>query len=366
MNKTEARNRKIVFQNGREFLGSGFGADVDCVCNSAFDTAMIGYQEIVTDPACAGQALIMTYPIIGTYGMADEDYESRVPRISCLVVRQYNDHPSNFRFTKTLGDVLVENNIPAIQGVDTRAITRMLRNEGSQKMIITSAETSHAEAMQILEKTDLPTNLVQRVSSRKTWYSRTPNFEYNIVAIDCGIRASSIRCLTARGCNVTIVPFDSSAETILALKPDGLFVSSGPGNPKDAPQTIELIRNLRGKAPIFGMGIGCQLIALAFGGDTYKMRHPHSGANVPVSREGHLKREITAQAHAFAIDEKSLEKTGLIATHHHLLDNSVEAILSERELVLGVQYSPENDPGANDCVYHYDTFIEYISKGGKK
>lgn len=253
--------------------------------------------------------------------------------------------------------------MPAIEGVDTRAITRMLREEGGMKMAIVSAETTHAEAMDFLNKTEVPTNLVARVSSRKTWYSRTPNFQYNVVAIDCGIRASSIRCLTNRGCNVTIVPFDSSAEKILALKPDGIFVSSGPGAPEHAPQAVELIKNLRGKVPMFGVGLGCQLIALAFGATTYKMKHPHCGGNVPVEKIGTMKREITAQAHAYAIDEKSLENTGLAITHKHLLDGSVEAIECPAERTFGVQYSPENEPGANDSAYHYDRFIKYISKG---
>lgn len=364
MNKLERKDRKIVFENGREFIGAGFGASVECVCECAFDTAMIGYQEIITDPAFAGLGVVMTYPVIGTYGMSDEDYESRIPRLSCLVVREYNNHPSNFRFTKTLGDVLTENNIPAIEGVDTRAITRMLREGGSMKMIMTSAETSTADALEILKKTELAKNLVARISSRKTWYSRTSNFQHNVVAVDCGIRAGSIKCLTARGCNVTIVPHDVSAEQVLALKPDGIFVSSGPGNPKDAAEAINLVRELHGHAPMLGIGLGCQLIALAFGADTYKMKQAHSGGNVPVDREGTLKREITAQSHAYAIDEKSLAKTGLRATHHHLLDKSVEAICAEKEGVLGVQYYPENDPGANDSAYHYDTFINYITKGG--
>lgn len=364
MNKLERKDRKIVFENGREFIGAGFGANVECVCECTFDTAMIGYQEIITDPACAGLGVVMTYPIIGTYGMSDEDYESRVPRLSCLVVREYNNHPSNFRFTKTLGDVLAENNIPAIEGVDTRAITRMLRDGGAMKMIMTSAETSTADALEILKKTELAKNLVARISSRKTWYSRTANFQHNIVAIDCGIRSGSIKSLTSRGCNVTIVPHNTAAEQVLALKPDGIFVSSGPGNPKDAPEAVKLIADLRGKVPMFGVGLGCQLIALAFGGDTYKMKQPHSGGNVPVAREGTLKREITSQAHAYAIDEKSLAKTGLTVTHRHLMDKSVEAIYGEQGSVLGVQYYPENDPGANDSAYHYDMFINYITKGG--
>ncbi len=362
MDKTERYDRKLVFANGREFLGAGFGSSREALCECSFDTAMIGYQEIVSDPACAGEALVMTYPVVGSYGMADEDYEARICPAGCLIVRAYNDRPSNFRFTKTLAEVMVENDIPGIQGVDTRAITRMLRDEGAMKVLLTACDTPTEKAMELLRNTELPQDLVARVSGKKIRYSRTANFRYNVVAVDCGIRQSSIRCLTKRGCNVTIVPHDTDAATVLALKPDGLFLSSGPGDPKACGCVVELTKALWGKLPIFGVGLGCQIEALAAGGDTYRMKHGHNGGNIPVKSIYGDKREITAQSHSYAVCADSLQGTALTVTHRHLLDNTVEGVMSEKDRVIGVQHYPENEPGADDCAYVYDTFIAMMER----
>ena len=365
MEKTERKDRKLVFANGRQFLGTGFGSVREALCECSFDTAMIGYQEILSDPASAGEALVMTYPVIGSYGMADEDYESRLCPVGCLIVRQYNDRPSNFRYTKTLAEVMLENDIPGIQGVDTRAITRMLRDEGSMKVLLTDAATPLDKAMEQLKNMELAQDLVAKVSGKKIRYSRTPNYRYNVVAVDCGIRQSSIRCLTARGCNVTIVPYDTKAETVLSLKPDGLFLSSGPGDPQACPQVVELTKALWGKLPIFGVGLGCQIIALAAGGSTYKMKHGHNGGNISVIHSGEIKREITSQSHSYAICEDSLAGTGLTVTHRHLLDHTVEGVKQEEKQVLGVQHYPENMPGADDCVYVYDDFVQMMAKNSE-
>lgn len=368
MEKTERRDRKIVFENGREFLGEGFGAAKTAVCKAVFDTAMIGYQEIVSDPACAGEGLVMTYPVIGTYGMAEEDYESRALRLACLVVREYNDRPSNFRYTQTLADVMEENNIPGIQGVDTRAITRMLRENGAMKMILTDAEVPTEQALEELKAAPLPTDLVSRVSSRKVWYSRTANHTYHVVAIDCGIRQSSIRCLTSRGCNVTVVPYQTSAEAILAMNPDGVFISSGPGEAAQIPETVKTAAALMGKLPLFGVALGSHVLALAAGGKVTPMKTIHSGGNIPVMREGFGKREFTAQGHTSAVCKDSLKNTCLAVTHRHLLDHTVEGFRSEEKHISGVQYYPENMPDADDCAYHYDLFISDMenAKGGSK
>lgn len=357
MEKTQRFDRKLVFENGREFLGAGFGSPREALYQCSFDTAMIGYQEILSDPACAGEALVMTYPVIGSYGMADEDYESRACYAGCLIVRRYNDRPSNFRYTKTLEEVMVENDIPGIQGVDTRAIGRMLRDEGSMKVLLTDKDTSLEKAMELIRQAAPEEGLAKKVGGKKIRYSRTANFRYNVAAVDCGIRQSSIRCLNKRGCNVTIVPQDITAEELKALKPDGLFLSSGPGDPKECEGVIALVKEMWGKMPIFGVGLGCQIIALAAGGDTYQMKHGHNGGNVPVKTIYGDKREITSQSHSFAICEKSLENTSLQVTHRHLLDDTVEGIMEEKSRVIGVQHYPENEPGADDCAYVYDTFI---------
>lgn len=362
MEKTERFDRKLVFANGREFLGTGFGSSREALCGCSFDTAMIGYQEIISDPACAGEALVMTYPVVGSYGMADEDYESRQCHAGCLIVRSYNDRPSNFRYTKTLGEALVENDIPAIAGVDTRAITRMLREEGSMLVLLTDWDTDTQAALETLKMAQRPQGLVAKVSTKKIRYSRTANPCYNVVAVDCGIRQSSIRTLTSRGCNVTIVPFDTDAATVAALKPDGLFVSSGPGDPKECAATVTLLKDLYGKLPIFGVGLGCQLVALAAGGDTYPMKHGHNGGNVPIKTIYSEKREITAQSHSYAVCEKSLAGTGLTVTHRHLLDDSVEGFIDEKARVLGAQHYPENQPGADDSVYLYDSFVAMLAE----
>lgn len=223
--------KKIVLENGREFYGYGFGADRESINEIVFNTSMVGYQEIISDPSYTDQAVVMTYPLIGNYGTAEEDYETKFPTIGGMIVREYNDIPSNFRYTRTLNEVFEEMGIPAISGVDTRALTRIIRDEGSQKVIMTDASTPHEEAMRRLRAYELPHDMVARVSCKKRWFSRTPNHRFDVVAIDCGIKYNIIRCLNQKGCNVTVVPYDATVEEILAFRPDGIFLSNGPGDP---------------------------------------------------------------------------------------------------------------------------------------
>ena len=220
-------NKKIVLENGCEFYGYAFGADKEAVKEIVFNTSMVGYQEIISDPSYTDQMVCMTYPLIGNYGMADEDYETRVPTMGGLIVREYNDLPSNFRYTKTLSEVLDEYGIPGISGIDTRKITRIIRDEGSQKVIITDASTPYEEALKKVREYVIPTDMVSRVSCKKRWYSRTPNHKYDVVAIDCGIKMNIVRKLNEKGCNVTVVPYNTTAEEILNMNPDGLFLSNG-------------------------------------------------------------------------------------------------------------------------------------------
>ena len=355
-------NKKIVLENGLEFYGYGFGADREAVNEIVFNTSMVGYQEIVSDPSYTDQMVVMTYPLIGNYGITDEDFETRIPTMGGLIVREYNALPSNFRYTKTLSEILEEYNIPGISGGDTRCITRIIRNEGCQRVIITDAGVSREEALERLRNTPLKHDQVSRVTCRKRWFSRTPNHKYNVVAVDCGIKYNIVRCLNAKSCNVTVVPCTSTVEEILAFQPDGLFLSNGPGDPEDVAHVIEIIRELRGRLPIFGICLGHQLISLAYGAQTYKLKFGHRGGNHPVKNLLTGRVEMTSQNHNYAVDADTLKGTGLEITHINLLDNTVEGLRSVEDRLFSVQYHPESAPGPQDSSYLFDQFIDLMRK----
>ena len=359
------KNKKIVFEDGEEYLGYGFGADKECICEIVFNTSMVGYQEIVSDPSYTYQTVVMTYPLIGNYGITDEDYETRQPTIGGLVVREYNDLPSNFRYTKTLSEYLEENNIPGIFGIDTRKLTRSIRNKGSRKVIITDINTSIEDAIKKLNKYEIPSDAVAKVSCKKKWYSRTTNFKYNVVAIDCGMKLNIVRSLNKRDCNVTVVPYNTKIEDIIKLKPDGIFLSNGPGNPEDVVEVINLVKELKGKYPIFGICLGHQIISLAYGAKTYKLKFGHRGGNHPVLNLKNGKIEITSQNHSYAVDEKSLEKTKLKPTHKNILDGTIEGVECTKDMIFSVQYHPESAPGPQDSGYLFDQFVNLMKENSK-
>ncbi|MGN1080772.1 MAG: carbamoyl phosphate synthase small subunit, partial [Acutalibacteraceae bacterium] len=238
--------KKLVLEDGDEYYGYGFGCDCERVCEIVFNTSVVGYQEIISDPSYTYQAVVMTYPLIGNYGIADEDYETKVPTIGGLIVREYNDLPSNFRYTKTLSEVMEEYKIPGISGLDTRKLARSIRDLGSRRGIITSADTSAEKALEKIKNTPVPHDAVGKVSCKKRWYSRTANAKYNVVAIDCGIKLNIIRSLNSRACNVTVMPYNTTAEEVIKCRPDGIFLSNGPGDPEDVTPVIELVKKLRG------------------------------------------------------------------------------------------------------------------------
>ena len=358
-------NKKIVLEDGEEYLGYGFGADKEAICEIVFNTSMVGYQEIVSDPSYTYQMVVMTYPLIGNYGITDEDYETKQPTIGGMVVREYNDLPSNFRYTKTLSEYLEENDIPGIWGLDTRKLTRSIRDKGSRKVIITDITTSKEDALKKLNAYDIPKDAVSKVSCKKKWYSRTANYKYNVVAVDCGIKLNIIRSLNKRGCNVTIVPYNTTAKEIESLKPDGVFLSNGPGDPEDVKEVIKLVKELRGKYPIFGICLGHQMISLAYGAKTYKLKFGHRGGNHPVLNLETDKIEITSQNHSYAVDEKSLEKTDLVPTHKNILDNTIEGVECKKDKVFSVQYHPESAPGPQDSGYLFDKFIKIMGEFGR-
>lgn len=355
-------NKKIVLEDGLEFFGYGFGADKEAICEIVFNTSMVGYQEIVSDPSYTYQMVVMTYPLIGNYGITDDDYETTKPTIGGLIVREYNDMPSNFRYTKTLSEYLEENNIPGIYGVDTRKLTRSIRDKGSRKVIITDVSITKEEAIKKLKNYEIPKDAVSKVSCKKKWYSRTSNPKFNVVAIDCGIKLNIIRSLKKRGCNVTIVPYNTSAEKIEELKPHGVFLSNGPGDPENVPEVIETVKKLKGKYPIFGICLGHQLISLAYGAKTYKLKFGHRGGNHPVKNLKTGKIEITSQNHSYAVDESSLKNTGLVATHKNLLDNTIEGVECKKDKIFSVQYHPESAPGPQDSSYLFDEFINLMKE----
>lgn len=353
-------NKKLVLEDGSVYYGYGFGFDGERVFEVVFNTSMVGYQEIISDPSYTYQAVVMTYPLIGNYGIADEDYETRTPTIGGLIVREYNDLPSNFRYTKTLAEVMEEYKIPGISGVDTRAIAKSIRDFGSRRGIITGADTPDNEALEKIKSTPVPHDAVERVSCKKRWYSRTANAKYNVVAVDCGIKLNIIRSLNERGCNVTVVPFDTSAEEVMKFNPDGVFLSNGPGDPQDVTPVIELVKSLKGRVPIFGICLGHQMISLALGGETYKLKFGHRGGNHPVKNLLNGKVEITSQNHSYAVKSESLDGTGLEITHINLLDKTVEGVRDTENRIFSVQYHPESAPGPCDSSYLFDRFTELM------
>ncbi len=350
-------NRKIILEDGSEYYGYAFGDAQEKVCEIVFNTSMVGYQEILSDPSYTYQAVVMTYPLIGNYGMAADDYETSVPTIGALIVREYNDLPSNFRSEATLSEVMKRYRIPGISGVDTRKLTRSIRDFGSRKALITDAGTSLADGKRILRETSIPTDAVSRVSCKAARRAPAQAERFHVVAIDCGMKQNIVRSLNKRGCSVTVVPWDTTAEEIERLAPDGVFISNGPGDPTDVPETIGTIRALLGKRPVFGICLGHQIISLAYGAKTYKLKFGHRGGNHPVRNLLTGKIEITSQNHSYAVDRESLEKTALTPTHINLLDQTVEGVKCDRDRVFSVQYHPESAPGPQDSAYLFDRFI---------
>ena len=359
--------RKLVLENHRVFHGEGFGSKDKKIAEIVFNTSMVGYQEILSDPSYCDQIVVMTYPLIGNYGLADEDYESKGVFQSGFVVREYNDSPSNFRYTETLGEKMEEYHSAGISGVDTREIVRIIRDFGSMKAMIVDEDVPDEECFKELEEYSYPHDQVSRVSSKKVWYSRCPDPLFNVVAIDCGCKLNIIRKLNQLRCNVTVVPYDTSVEDILRYKPDGLFISNGPGDPEDMAGVINVIKTLKGKLPMLGICLGHQMIGLAYGAKTYKMKFGHRGANHPVKNLTTGKVEITSQNHSYAVDQESLKNTGLELTHVNLLDNETEGMMDKENKVIAVQYHPESAAGPEDSTYIFQGFLDNMKafKEGK-
>ena len=352
------KDKKIVLENGREFFGHGFGADCERTAELVFNTSVVGYQEVLSDLSYTGQIVLMTYPLIGNYGINDEDFESKTPSMSGMIVRDYTDSPSNFRYTKTLSEAMEDFGIPGISGVDTRQIARIIRDEGSQRVLITDADMPLEECLAKLQAWEYPRDVVRQVSCKRRWYSRTSNPKYNVAVLDCGIKLNIVREMNRMGCNVTVLPFDTKPADILRLEPDGLFLSNGPGDPENVTEVIETVRTLKGQLPIFGICLGHQMIALACGAHTYKMKFGHRGGNHPVLNQDTGRIEITSQNHSYAVDPESLRGTGLRVTHVNLLDQTIEGVEDAANRMFSVQYHPESAPGPQDSNYLFEKFLK--------
>jgi carbamoyl-phosphate synthase small subunit len=363
-----AKKANLVLANGSVYEGFSFGAEVESYGEVVFNTSMVGYQEMLTDPSYAGQIVVPTYPLIGNYGVNQYDYESKRIQVRGFVVREECQQPSHYLNSKTLNEYLAENGIPGIHSVDTRAITRKLRSYGVMMGMITSSKSPQEALEELKRAPDYGTiDFVKEVST-PTPYQWEPDAKDgnlpHIVALDCGLKYNILRILRGKGCKVTAVPCTMSAQDIFKLKPDGILLSPGPGDPELLDYLVATIKQLIGKKPIMGICLGNQLIARAFGGKNFKLKFGHRGANHPVRElaNGHI--YITAQNHGYAVDPATL-KDGLEVTHINLNDGTVEGLRHKELPIFAVQYHSEASPGPLDNTYLFDQFLGMVREGKK-
>jgi len=366
----------LALADGTVFEGESFGAEGETSGEIVFNTSMTGYQEILTDPSYKGQIVTMTYPQIGNYGVNDEDVESAKPYAEGFIVKEYLDIPSNWRSKKSLHQYLRENDIVGIQGIDTRALTKHLRDLGAQPGVITTRDmnpdsiVAKAKALPTMSGLDLVKDVTCKEPYQwkegdwdleKGYAMNPPSSKYRVVAYDYGIKRNILRLITSAGCNVTVVPATMTAEEVLAMNPDGIFLSNGPGDPEPVIYAIDNIRKLLGRKPIFGICLGQQLLGLALGGRTYKLKFGHHGGNQPIMDLTTRKVEIAAENHGFAVDMDTV-KDYVVMTHINLNDKTCEGIQHKTLPAFSVQYHPESSPGPHDSRYLYKRFIDMMEK----
>lgn len=354
-------DKKLLLEDGTEFYGKAFGSMEDAFGEVVFTTAMTGYQELLTDPSFLGQILTMTTPMIGNYGINKDDYEAMRPHLSAFIVKEYAADPSNFRMNKNLDDYLVKMNVPGLYGIDTRKLTRHIREKGAVKGCIIPAEVSKDEGLQRIKDYDFFTNHMERASTQSSY--AMPSSGKRVVLMDFGMKGSILKELNRLGFHVTVVPYDTDAETILEMNPDGIMLSNGPGNPEDAVKPIETIKKLIGTVPLFGICMGHQLLALASGAKTRKMKFGHRGGNNPVRELETGKILITSQNHGYEVDGDSLEGTDLMVSYVSVNDGSVEGLRHTKEKAFSVQFHPESSPGPSDARVIFSEFAKLMEKG---
>ncbi len=351
----------LALEDGLVFEGISCGNEGESLGEVVFNTAMTGYQEILTDPSYKGQFVTMTYPLIGNYGVNEEDIESCRPWAEGFIMKECSKVTSNFRATMSLRDYLKKHKIVAIEGIDTRALTKHLRDNGSKKAVMS---TTDLDVQRLIKKAkDSPSivgiDLAKDVTCDKK-YSWSKKGKYKVVVLDCGIKYSTLRTLANLDCQVEVVPASTTAEEILKMKPNGVQLSNGPGDPEGVPYVIETIRKLIGKVPIFGICFGHQLLGLAMGGKTYKLKFGHHGGNHPVQDVKTKKIAITSQNHNFCVDIESLDKRNIEVTHINLNDNTVEGLRHKKLPLFSVQYHPEAGPGPHDAKYLFERFVKLM------
>jgi carbamoyl-phosphate synthase small subunit len=361
-------NALLALEDGRTFTGRAFGADGEVCGEVVFNTSLSGYQEILTDPSYAGQIVVMTYPHIGNYGMNREDEESGKPFVQGFVAREFSAFTSNWRALESLAEYLQHHAIVSISEVDTRALVRHIRTRGAMRGIISSIDL---DARRLAERArQVPAMLGQDLASSvscRTPYewpnpSSIPSERFRVVAYDFGIKRTILANLARSGCNIRIVPAETGVEDVLALRPDGVFLSNGPGDPAPLGYAIETVRRLLGKVPLFGICLGHQIMGLALGGKTYKLKFGHRGANQPVKNVKTGRVEITAQNHGFAVDVDSLNLRRVEPTHFNLNDQTLEGIRHLQVPAFSVQYHPEASPGPHDSHYLFTEFKRLMAE----
>lgn len=356
--------RLLVLEDGSVYHGTAFGSDDFKIGELVFNTSMTGYQEILTDNSYCGQIVMMTYPLIGNYGINRDDNESMNPCVFGFVIRDYCEKPSNFRSLSTLDEYLKLKNIPGIYGVDTRAITKKIRTAGTLKAIFANPDEDIDAIVKKLKESDFMHNQVSLVSTNRIF--PMPNRGKKVVLMDFGAKLGIVRELSKRGCDLIIVPYNTPASEIMAFHPDGVMLSNGPGDPQDVKVAIDTIRQLIPQTVVFGICLGHQLISLACGAKTYKLKFGHRGANHPVVNLKNGLVEITSQNHGFAVDIDSLKNTRLEMTHQALNDKSCEGVAHKDYPCFSVQYHPEASAGPEDSRYLFDQFIELMEKENQK
>jgi carbamoyl-phosphate synthase small subunit len=363
-------NAAVVLEDGRIFRGESFGAERDAEGEVVFTTSMTGYQEVATDPSFRGQIVCMTYPIIGNYGVTPGDEQSRQPWISGMIVRDYNDQPSNWRSERSLADYFRANDIPAIYGVDTRALTRHIRTAGAMRGILVanvggqSDELLHERARQAWSPGD--SNVVADVTSYEQRV--VGNGDLHVVLIDCGVKENILESLKRRGVHVTVMPFDTPPDEIRALRPDGVLTSPGPGDPENADPAVETVRAVVDDGmPYLGVCLGHQLLALAIGASTSKLKFGHRGGNHPVIDLETGRVYVTAQNHGYQVDAESVPSdNGWKVSQINLNDGSVEGLAHDELPIFSVQYHPEGSPGPQDNQYVFDRFLDLLRDRKRK